>query len=63
MVYPFAKEVLFTPEFANGLLKNVILVELDYPRRTLQTAEIKNKSRLATSFGIQVSHNPLCKRY
>jgi hypothetical protein len=37
----------------------LFFVELDYPRRTLQTAEIKNKRRLATSFGIQVSHNPL----
>lgn len=48
------KEVLFTPEFAKWASNNVILVELDYPRRTLQTAEIKKQnSDLQHAFGIQ----------
>jgi protein disulfide-isomerase len=48
------KEVLKTPEFAKWADKNVILVELDYPRRTPQTPEIKNQNNdLQQVFGIQ----------
>jgi thioredoxin-related protein len=45
------KEVLQTPEFAKWAKKNVVLVELDFPRKTPQDAAIqKTKSRIATSF-------------
>lgn len=48
------KEVLKTPEFASWAKKNVILVELDYPRRTAQSEEIKNQNTgLQQTFGIQ----------
>ncbi|MFV8345996.1 thioredoxin family protein [Flavobacterium sp. ZB4P13] len=48
------KEVLKTPEFAVWAKKNVILVELDYPRRALQTPEIKKQNEeLQQAFGIQ----------
>lgn len=47
-------EVLKTPEFKKWATDNVILVELDYPRRTPQTPEIKNQnSELQQAFGIQ----------
>jgi len=35
------KEVLKTPEFATWAKDNVVLVELDFPRRTEQATEIK----------------------
>jgi thioredoxin-related protein len=48
------KEVLKTPEFAKWANENVVLVELDYPRRTPQTAEIKKQNaELQQAFGIQ----------
>jgi thioredoxin-related protein len=48
------KEVLFTPEFAKWATANVILVELDYPRRTVQSPEIKKQNgELQQAFGIQ----------
>lgn len=48
------KEVLLTPEFAKWATENVILVELDYPRRTPQTTEIKKQNgELQQAFGIQ----------
>jgi protein disulfide-isomerase len=48
------KEVLFTPEFAKWAAANVILVELDYPRRIVQSPEIKKQnSELQQAFGIQ----------
>lgn len=48
------KEVLLTPEFAKWAAENVILVELDYPRRTPQTDEIKKQNgELQQAFGIQ----------
>lgn len=48
------KEVLLTPEFANWAAKNVILVELDYPRRTAQAPEVKKQNNeLQQAFGIQ----------
>ncbi|MBP4139123.1 thioredoxin family protein [Flavobacterium geliluteum] len=47
-------EVLKTPEFSKWASENVILVELDYPRRTAQTPEIKNQNaELQQAFGIQ----------
>lgn len=48
------KEVLKTPEFAKWAKENVVLVELDYPRRTPQSAEIKKQNNeLQQAFGIQ----------
>jgi len=48
------KEVLLTPEFAKWATDNVILVELDYPRRTPQTPEIKKQNNeLQQAFAIQ----------
>ncbi|MFV8331946.1 thioredoxin family protein [Flavobacterium sp. GSP14] len=48
------KEVLKTPEFATWAKENVVLVELDYPRRTPQTPEIKKQNEeLQMAFGIQ----------
>lgn len=48
------KEVLKTPEFAKWAKENVVLVELDYPRRTPQTPEIKKQNNeLQQVFGIQ----------
>lgn len=48
------KEVLKTPEFKTWAAKNVILVELDYPRSKPQTELIKNQNAiLQQTFGIQ----------
>ena len=48
------KEVLKTPEFATWANKNVVLVELDYPRRTPQSEEIKAQNNgMQQAFGIQ----------
>jgi thioredoxin-related protein len=48
------KEVLLTPEFAKWAAGNVILVELDYPRRTPQALEVKKQNNeLQQAFGIQ----------
>ena len=48
------KEVLNTPEFAAWSNKNVVLVELDFPRRTPQTDELKKQNNeLQQVFGIQ----------
>lgn len=48
------KEVLKTPEFEKWANANVILVELDYPRRTLQNPEIKKQNNeLQQAFSIQ----------
>jgi len=48
------KEVLKTPEFAKWADKNVVLVELDYPRRTPQQPEIqKQNQELQQTFAIQ----------
>lgn len=47
-------EVLKKPEFAKWANDNVILVELDYPRRAPQTDEIKKQNaELQQAFGIQ----------
>ena len=48
------KEVLKTPEFEKWANENVILVELDYPRRTPQSTEIKKQNdELQQEFSIQ----------
>jgi len=48
------KEVFNTPEFAKWAKQNVILVELDFPRRTPQSDEIKKQnSELQQAFQIQ----------
>ncbi|WP_366185166.1 thioredoxin family protein [Flavobacterium ovatum] len=48
------KEVLLTPEFKKWAKSNVVLVELDYPRRTEQLPEIKQQNaELQQVFGIQ----------
>ena len=47
-------EVLKKPEFSAWAKKNVVLVELDYPRRTPQTPEIqKQNAELQQGFQIQ----------
>jgi thioredoxin-related protein len=47
-------EVLKTTEFKKWATENVVLVELDYPRRTPQTPELKNQNNeLQQAFGIQ----------
>ncbi len=38
------KEVFFKPEFVQWAQKNVVLVELDFPRRKAQTPEIKSQN-------------------
>lgn len=48
------KEVLKTPEFAVWAKENVVLVELDFPRRTPQPPEIqKQNSDLQSIFGVR----------
>lgn len=48
------KEVLRTPEFAAWAKGNVVLVELDYPRKAPQTDAIKKQNNeLQMAFGIQ----------
>jgi thioredoxin-related protein len=47
-------EVLKTPEFSKWAKESVVLVELDYPRRTAQSDEIKKQNNeLQQAFGIQ----------
>jgi protein disulfide-isomerase len=48
------KEVFKTPEFEKWAKDNVVLVELDYPRRTPQPAEIqKQNMELQQTFAVQ----------
>jgi thioredoxin-related protein len=48
------KEVLKTPEFAKWATKNVVLVELDFPRAKQQSDAIKAQNNdLQQTFGIQ----------
>ncbi|SHF87279.1 protein disulfide-isomerase [Flavobacterium segetis] len=48
------KEVLKTAEFTKWAKENVVLVELDFPRRSNQTDEIKKQNNeLQQAFGIQ----------
>lgn len=44
------KEVLKTPEFAKWANDNVILVELDFPRRTVQSDELKQQNAQLNQF-------------
>ena len=44
------KEVFVTPAFKKWANENVILLELDYPRRTPQTEEIKKQNRELQQF-------------
>ena len=44
------KEVLTTPEFAKWAKEHVILVELDFPRRTEQSDELKAQNAQLNSF-------------
>ena len=41
----FNKEVLATPEFAEYAAKNLVLVEVDFPRKKEQSAELKKANR------------------
>jgi thioredoxin-related protein len=41
----FNKEVLSTPEFAEYAKKNLVLVELDFPRKKQQPAELKKANK------------------
>ena len=48
------KEVLKTPEFASWAKDNVILVELDFPRRSAQSLELKQQNAgLAKAFSVR----------
>ena len=48
------KEVFKTPEFEAWAKDKVVLVEVDFPRRTEQSAEIKNQNnQLQQAFGVQ----------
>lgn len=48
------KEVLKTPEFKTWAAKNVVLVELDYPRSVPQSDALKTQNNgLQQTFGIQ----------
>ena len=48
------KEVFRTPEFTKWANENVVLVELDYPRKTPQTPEIvKQNQELQQTFAVQ----------
>lgn len=48
------KEVMNTPEFSKWAKENVVLVELDFPRRTPQLPEIqKQNAELQQIFGVQ----------
>jgi thioredoxin-related protein len=49
----FMKEVLSRPEFLTYADKNLVLVEVDYPRRKKQSADVvKQNERLARQYGI-----------
>jgi protein disulfide-isomerase len=53
MVHQITKSVIDS-EFAKWAAGNVILVELDYPRRTPQALEVKKQNNeLQQAFGIQ----------
>ena len=48
------KEVFKTPEFEAWAKEKVVLVELDFPRRTEQTAELKTQNmQLQQAFAVQ----------
>ncbi len=48
------REVFFKPEFKTWANKNVVLVELDFPKRTKLSAELQKQNReLANMFGVR----------
>ena len=48
------KEVFVKPEFTTWASKNVVLVELDFPRRTKLSAELQKQNReLGQMFGVR----------
>ena len=48
------KEVFVKPEFATWTAKNVVLVELDFPRRTPISEDLKKQNReLVQMFGVR----------
>ena len=48
------KEVFVKPEFATWATKNVVLVELDFPRRTPISEDLKKQNReLGQMFGVR----------
>ena len=48
------KEVFVKPEFATWATKNVVLVEVDFPRRTPISADLKKQnSELGKMFGVR----------
>ena len=48
------KEVFNTPEFTKWAKENVVLVELDFPRKTPQTPEVvKQNQELQQTFAVQ----------
>ena len=48
------KEVFVKPEFATWAAKNVVLVELDFPRRTPISEDLKKQNReLGQMFGVR----------
>ena len=49
----FKKRVLSRPDFATFAEKNLVLVEIDYPQRKEQSAELKKQNeKLSTQYGI-----------
>ena len=49
------KEVLSQPEFKDYAKKNLVLVEVDFPRRTMQPEEVKKQNQeLAERYQIEV---------
>lgn len=55
----FKKQVFSRPEFSAYAEKNLVLVEVDYPKRKKQSAEIvKQNERLAKQYGIDEKGYP-----
>ncbi len=53
------KEVFKTPEFATWAKEKVVLVELDFPRRTPQAEALKMQNNLLQQF-FQIRGYPIC---
>ena len=55
----FKKQVFSRPDFAAYAEKNLVLVEVDYPQRKKQSAElVKQNERLAKQYGIEEKGYP-----
>jgi thioredoxin-related protein len=55
----FAHDVLTKPQFLTYAEKNLILVEVDYPQRKKQSAELKKQNeQLASKYGIDEKGYP-----